>query len=169
MDEWLTFNFSLNEIENEVGSEVCGQKASIYFKVLIKDLDPFLLQKISSTFISLILFFKLLVLFSMSLNLLDLRSASSEVSVAEAGNSHEAKWNLNRDVNSETWFEGKEEEISEDEEGLLLSGGKTFLVGGAFQGLLLGLKTVSDSAFEAKEDAIKAEVAIASWVFFFLR
>jgi len=37
---------------------------------------------------------------------------------------------------------------------LLFSEGKAFWVGGAFQGLLLGLKTLSDFVFEAKVDAI---------------
>ena len=47
---------------------------------------------------------------------------------------------------------------------LLFSGGKAFWVGGALQGLLLGLKTFSDFAFEAKADAI----ANARLHFFFL-
>ena len=57
--------------------------------------------------------------------------------------------------------------MPEDEEWLLLSGGKTSCVGGSFKILLLSLRAEWDSTFEAKEDAIKIEVTIAKWVFFF--
>ena len=57
--------------------------------------------------------------------------------------------------------------MSKDDEGLLLSDEKVLWVGGAFQGLLLGLKTDSDFALEVKVDAIKVEVTIASWLFLF--
>ena len=40
--------------------------------------------------------------------------------------------------------------------------GKTSWVSGAFEGLLLGLKTDSDFTLEVKENAIKVEVTIAS-------
>jgi len=114
-----------------------------------------------------ILFFKLSIFFLMFSNLLTL--LSSEVSIAVEGNSHDSRWNLKSDVNLETWFEHEREEcMTKDEEGLLLSGGKTFWVGGAFEGLLLGLRIEWDSPFEGKEDAIKSEATIASWVFFFL-
>ena len=52
--------------------------------------------------------------------------------------------------------------MCKDEEGLLLSGGKIFLVVGAFEGLLLGPRTECDSAFEAKEYAIRVEATITS-------
>ena len=45
---------------------------------------------------------------------------------------------------------------------LFFRGGKVFSNCGAFEGLLLGLKTDSDFAFEVKEDAIRVEVMIAS-------
>ena len=57
--------------------------------------------------------------------------------------------------------------MSEDDVGLLLSEGKAFWVGGAFQSFILGLRAECDSAFEAKEDAIKVVATIASWAFFF--
>ena len=114
-----------------------------------------------------ILFFKLSILFLMFSNLLTLLSFG--FSIAVEGNSHDSRWNLKSDVNLETRFEHDREEcMAKDEEGLLLSGGKTFWVGGAFEGLLLGLRTEWDSSFEAKEDAIKVEATISSWVFFFL-
>ena len=88
--------------------------------------------------------------------------------IADEGNLHESRWNLKSDINLETWFEDDEEDcISKDERRLLLSGGKTSWVSGAFEGLLLGLRTEWDSTFEVKEDAIKVEVTIASWLFFF--
>ena len=69
MGESLTSDFSLDEIENEVGLEVCGYKEHNEDNVLMKDLDPFFLLKISSTFLNfnlalsrLILFFKFLIL-----------------------------------------------------------------------------------------------------------
>ena len=51
-------------------------------------------------------------------------------------------------------------------EDFFLSDRKAFWVWGAFQGLLIGLKTDSDFALEVKVDAIKVEATIASWVFF---
>ena len=73
-------------------------------------------------------------------------------------------------MNVEAWSEDNEDgRISKDEEGLFLSGGNTSWVGGAFEGLLLGLRTEWDSTFEVKEDAIKVEVTIASWFFFFFQ
>ena len=102
LSEALTSNLSLDKTQNEVGLEVCGQKKSNEWNVLIKDLDPFFLLKTSSTLLSfnltlssLILFFKLLILFLIPLNFLDLESVSSEVRVADAGNFLESKWNLN--------------------------------------------------------------------------
>ena len=70
-------------------------------------------------------------------------------------------------MNLATLFKDERGEgMSEDEERLLSSDGKAFWVRGHFQGLLLGLKTDSDLALEVKEDAIKVEVTIASWLFF---
>ena len=55
----------------------------------------------------------------------------------------------------ETMLENEEEEeMPKDEEALFFSEGKALWVGGALQGLLLGLKTFSDVAFDAKVDAI---------------
>ena len=141
----------------------------------MKDLDPFFLLKMSSTFLFFnlplrieILFFKLTIFLLMPSNFLSL--SSSKVRIADEGNLHEFARNLMLDVNFETWFEVREEdgEYERDEE-LLLIRGKISRVGGAFEGLLLGLRTKWDSTFEAKEDAIKVEVKIARWVFFFFR
>ena len=56
--------------------------------------------------------------------------------------------------------------MKEDE--LFLSGGEILLNSGALQGLLLGLKEVSDFALKAKLDAIRVEVKIARLEFFLL-
>ena len=126
----------------------------------MKHLDTFLLLKISSTFLSssfserrLILFFKQVIFFLVSPKFLKLESC--KVKVANDENSDESRWNLDEDVDLETMFEDEvEKETPKDKEALFFSEGKAFWVGGALQGLLLGLKTFSDFAFEAKVDAI---------------
>ena len=73
---------------------------------------------------------------------------------------------MDEHVDLETIVEDEEEEeMLKDKEMLFFSGGKAFWVGGALQGLLLGLKTFSDFAFDAKVDAI----INARLDFFFLR
>ena len=49
-----------------------------------------------------------------------------------------------------------------------MSASEIFLKSGSLQGLLLGLKEVSDFALEAKLDAIRVEVKIARLEFFLL-
>ena len=173
LEDLLTFKFSMGEVEDKIDEGMHKAKESKEDKFLMKDFDPFFSLKRSSNFLlskfflqieplfleSIIFFLRCLSFFNLD---------SSEVKIADEGNSHESRRNLKSDVNLETWFEDNEEGcISKDAEGLFLSGGKTSWVGGAFEGLLLGLKTDSDFALEVKVDAIKVEATIASWVFFF--
>ena len=86
MDESLSPNFSSCEGKNEAGLEADGWKESNEDKILMKDLDPFFLSKMSSTFLSFafplrieILFFRLTMFFS------------SEVVIKDEGNSHESR------------------------------------------------------------------------------
>ena len=140
--------------------KVDGWNESKEFKVLMKDLDAFLLLKIFSTFLSfsfserrLILFFKQMIFFLVSSKFLKLEHL--KVEVANVGNSDESRWNLDEDVDLETMLgDEEEEEMPKNKEVLFFSEGKAFWVGGALQGLLLGLKTFSDFAFDAKVDAI---------------
>ena len=96
MDGLLKLSFSSDEIEDVIGAWMDELKESKELKVLMKDLDPFFLQKMSSTFLSSnlasrisILFFKLSISFLMSSNLLTL--LSSKVSIVDEGNSHDSR------------------------------------------------------------------------------
>ena len=91
MDRLLKLSFSSDEIEDVIGAWMDELKESKELKILMKDLDPFFLLKMSSTFPSsnlasriAILFFKLPISFLISSNLLTL--ISSEVSIADEGN-----------------------------------------------------------------------------------
>ena len=96
MDEFLNPNFTLDEGEDESGIEVDEWKESNEDNILMKDLDPFFLLKISSTFLPFnsslrieILFFRLPIFFLMSSNFLS--SVSSEARIVDKGNSHESR------------------------------------------------------------------------------
>ena len=96
MDEFLNPNFSLDEGEEKSGIEVDEWKESNEDNILMKDLDPFFLLKMSSTFLPFnsslrieILFFRLPIFFLMSSNFLS--SVSSEARIADEGNSHESR------------------------------------------------------------------------------
>ena len=109
---------------DEVRFKVDGRNESKEFKVLMKDLDAFLLLKMSSTFLSssfskrrLILFFKHVIFFLVSLNFLKLESR--KVKVANDGNLDESRRNLDEDVDLETMLENEEEEeMLKDEEAM---------------------------------------------------
>ena len=95
---------------DEVRFKVDGWNESKEFKVLMKDLDAFLLLKMSSTFLSssfskrrLILFFKQVIFFLVSSKFLKLESLKVEVS--NDGNSDESRWNLDEHVDLETIVE----------------------------------------------------------------
>ena len=134
----------------------------------MKDLDAFLFLKMLSTFLSssfserrLALFFKQVIFFLVSSKFLKLESL--KVEVINDGNSEESRWNLDEHADLETMVEDEEEEETlKGKEMLFFSGGKAFWVVGALQGLLLGLKTISDFAFKAKEDAIQVVMTIVS-------
>ena len=75
----LATNFLLDEVEDAIGVDMDELKEPKELKVFRKDLDPFLLPKMSSTFLSsnlasriAIPFFKFNISFLMSSNLLTL-------------------------------------------------------------------------------------------------
>ena len=122
---------------DEVRFKVDGWNESKEVKVLMKDLDAFLLWEMFSTFLSSsfserrsILFFKQAIFFLVSSKFLKLESL--KVKVANDGNSDESRRNLDEDVDLETMLENEEEEeMPKDKEVLFLSEGKDFWIGGA--------------------------------------
>ena len=144
-------------------------------RVSMKDLDPLLFLKTFSTFLSsnsilkiLSLFFKFVVFFWKPSN--SSSSVSSKVKISDTGNLDESRKNWTKDENLGTKIEDGSKDggdwIKEAE--LFLNGGEILLKSGALQGLLLGLKEVSDFPLESKLDVIRVIVKNSRLDFFLL-